>query len=103
MRYVGSLVNIDVNYRYVLGYLIELLEKNPTWTVHVRGHVCCGPSYRISKRRAKKVYKFLVKSGIEKERVSYEGYSDSIPIVFPEKTEEDAAQNRRVDFIIHKE
>jgi len=102
MRYIGSSTSIDINYRYVLEYLIELLCKNPTWTLHIRGHVCCGPSERISVKRAKKVYNFLKRSGIHESRLSYKGYSDQIPLAFPEKTEEDEAMNRRVDFIIRR-
>jgi outer membrane protein OmpA-like peptidoglycan-associated protein len=82
--------------------LIDLLNKNPTWTLHIRGHVCCGPSEKISKKRAKNVYKYLKHAGISPERLTYKGYSDSLPKAFPEKTEADEAQNRRVDFIIHK-
>ena len=36
MRYVGSSTHVDMNYQYVLEYLVEVLEKNPTWTVHIR-------------------------------------------------------------------
>ncbi len=100
MQYVGSNTGIDPNYQYVLDYLIETLQKNKTWTVHVRGHVCCGPSQRISDKRAKKVYCFLKKNGIQESRISYKGYSDSMPIAFPEKTSEDERKNRRVDFVI---
>lgn len=102
MRYIGSNTRIDPNYQYVLDYLIESIQKNPSWTVHVRGHVCCGPSKKISKRRAKKVYRFLKKNGIPKMRLTYKGYSDSLPLAFPEKTSEDEQKNRRVDFIISK-
>lgn len=91
-----------MNYRYVLEYLVELLEKNPTWTVHIRGHVCCGPSERISCKRAKNVYKFLIRLGVNPLRMSYKGYSDTLPLAFPEKTEEDEIMNRRVDFVIHR-
>ncbi len=102
MRYVGSSTSIDMNYRYILEHLVELLEKHPEWTVHIRGHVCCGPSEKISTKRAKKVYQFLLKYGIEEPRLSYKGYSDFMPLVFPEKTEEDEEMNRRVDFVIHR-
>ena len=102
MRYVGSSTRIDMNYRYVLGHLVELLEKNPSWTVHIRGHVCCGPSDKISTKRAKKVYDYLIRRGIDLTRVSYKGYSDKMPLAFPEKTEEDEEMNRRVDFVIHR-
>lgn len=102
MKYVGSNSSIDPNYRYVLEHLVELLIKDTTLHVHVRGHVCCGPSYRLSKKRACKAYRFLKKSGIDPTRLSYKGYSDSAPLAFPEETEEDEIRNRRVDFIISR-
>lgn len=100
MKYVGSNSSVDPNYRYVLEHLVEMLKKDTSLQVHVRGHVCCGPSYRLSKKRACKVYRFLKNSGIHKDRLSFKGYSDSAPLAFPEETEEDEAKNRRVDFII---
>jgi len=102
LQYVGSNTKIDPNYQYVLDYLIETLEKNKSWTVHIRGHVCCGPSQKLSDKRAKKVYCFLKKQGISESRLSYKGYSDTAPLAFPEKTSEDERRNRRVDFIIKK-
>lgn len=102
MKYVGSNSSIDPNYRYVLEHLVELLIKDTTLSVHVRGHVCCGPSYRLSKKRACRAYRFLKKSGIDKQRLSYKGYSDAAPLAFPEETEEDEIRNRRVDFIISR-
>lgn len=102
LKYVGSTSQIDENYQYVLGHLIELLNKDPELYIHVRGHVCCGPSKRLSRKRARKVYKFLKRSGINKSRISYDGYSDALPLIFPEKTKEDEERNRRVDFVLYK-
>jgi len=102
MKYTGSSTKPNIQYRYILEYLIELMEKNPTWKLHIRGHVCCGPDQKTSDKRAKNVYKFLLKKKIDASRLSYKGYSDTKPIVFPEKTDEDAHTNRRVDFMITK-
>lgn len=102
IKYLGKSVYPDENYQYVIDYLVQILQQNPTWTVTIRGHVCCGPSYKISKKRAKNVYKILYHLGIPKERMSYKGESDNFPLAFPEKTDEDAAKNRRVDFILRK-
>lgn len=32
--------------------------------------------------------------------MTYAGYSDTIPAVFPERTDDDERRNRRVDFIL---
>ena len=102
IKYFGESVHVDPTYQYVIGYLVELMEKNPEWTLLVRGHVCCGPAMKVSKKRACKAYKLLIEYGIDKERLRYEGFSDSKPLAFPEKTEDDAAKNRRVDLVITK-
>ncbi len=102
IKYIGKSIYPDDNYQYVIDYLVQQLQQNPKWTVTIRGHVCCGPSYKISKKRAKNVYKILYNLGIPKERMCYKGESDNFPLVFPEKTDEDAAKNRRVDFILRK-
>lgn len=100
IRYIGSSTEIDGNYRYMMEDLVKFLNTYEDFKIHIRGHVCCGPAEKVSKKRAKTVYKFLIRAGIDKERISYKGYSDQIPAVWPEKTEEDAAANRRVDFVI---
>lgn len=102
LRYEGSSVSVDPNYQYVLSYLADQLRKNPQWTLHIRGHVCCGPSEKISEKRAKGVFNYLLGLGIPEDRMSYKGYSDRMPLAFPEKKEEDENMNRRVDFVIHR-
>lgn len=100
IRYIGSSTEIDGNYKYLMEDLVTFLLAYDDFHIHIRGHVCCGPAESVSKKRAKTVYRFLIQAGIDKERISYAGYSDEIPAVWPEKTEEDAAANRRVDFKI---
>lgn len=100
LKYIGSSTSIDPNYRYVMEELIQILAANPKATIHIRGHVCCGPSDRISFKRARRVFKFLVQHGISRQRISFKGYSNKIPLAYPEETEEDEFLNRRVDFII---
>lgn len=102
LRYEGSSVSVDPNYQYTLSYLADLLRKNPKWTLHIRGHVCCGPSEKISEKRARGVYNYLLGLGVPAERMTYKGYSDRMPLAFPEKKEEDENINRRVDFVIHR-
>lgn len=102
LKYVGSNFHVDLNYQYVVDSLITLLQSDSSIRIHIRGHVCCGPSYKLSKRRAKKVYLILKRTGIDQKHMTYKGYSDTLPLSFPEKTKEDEARNRRVDFIIFR-
>lgn len=100
MKYTGSEFQVDPYYKYMLANLVEMAQKDPTLHIHVRGHVCCGPGKRLSRRRARKTYKYLKQAGVNKTQLSFKGYSDKAPLRWPEKTEEDKAANRRVDFIL---
>ena len=81
-------------------HLVEKLKSDNKLFVHIRGHVCCGPGEKISTKRAKKVYNFLKGQGVPVERMSYKGYSNEVPLIWPEKTRDAEASNRRVDFIL---
>lgn len=102
MRYYGSESGVDPYYQYMLDYLVEMVQNNDSISLHVRGHVCCGAAYRLSKKRAKKTYKYLIRAGIDKTRISYKGYSNERPRAWPEKTKKDELVNRRVDFVIRR-
>lgn len=100
MKYTGSESCVDLNYQYLLEELIEYVNKDTTIELHVRGHVCCGSGYKLSRKRAYRAYRYLVKNGIDISRVTYKGYSNTAPLIYPEESPEDEASNRRVDFVI---
>lgn len=102
LPYHGSEYDLDMNYQYVLEELALQLKKDPTIHIHVRGHVCCGDGQRLSRLRAHRVYQFLVDYGAPEERLSWEGYNNRCPHVWPEESDEDEARNRRVDFVLRK-
>lgn len=87
---------LEKSYREITKLAIYLAE-NKNVNAEIRGHVCCGKNMRISKQRAKSVYKRLLKQGIEKDRLSFVGKSNEEPLVFPETTNADRQMNRRVD------
>lgn len=89
-------------YEKELVRLFEFMRDNPTISAHIRGHVCCGDDYQLSSNRAFVVYKYLKKSGIDPSRMSFRGYSNKKPVVYPERTERDRLANRRVDIIFSK-
>jgi len=103
LKFEGANIHIDGNYQYLLETIIEYLKKNPEVYVHIRGHVCCRAGKRISRRRARNVYRFLKRQGISKKRMTHAGYSNTIPLAFPERTDEDERMNRRVDFLLSTE
>lgn len=97
IEFVEGTAKMEIKSYAEIKKLYDYLIANPTVKVIVRGHVCCGNNMRISKSRAKTVYRELVKLGIPKERLDYVGMSNSDPLVFPEKTNADRQRNRRVD------
>ncbi|WP_291119841.1 OmpA family protein [Flavobacterium sp. UBA6135] len=90
------------------GKLYELLlvmQQNPNLEINIQGHLCCMPTDRnnLSTQRAKAIQQFLIHNGIEKSRLSYQGFGSSQPIfTLPEKNEEERAANRRVEIEIIK-
>lgn len=92
----GTSQILPISYREVT-QVAQFMNENPQLKAKIRGHVCCGKNLRMSKSRAKSVYKRLVKIGISKDRLSYLGKSNTEPLAFPEITETDRQKNRRVD------
>lgn len=79
--------------------LFQFLNKNQNVDIFIRGHVCCTSDYNISLSRAKALNDYLVRRGISQNRLSYEGFSNTIPLVWPELSPEDQQRNKRVDVI----
>lgn len=88
---------------FSLDVLYDTLKKNPLLKAHIRGHVCCDNNMRLSRKRAKAVNDFLINMGIPESRISHKGYSNSLPLVYPESDESDRRLNRRVDVIFSVE
>jgi outer membrane protein OmpA-like peptidoglycan-associated protein len=91
----------------------DFLNKYKTIVVRIEGHICCldpkeragdGVDFndggRLSLNRAKVIYEYLVKRGIDKNRLSYVGLGNTKPMISPEVTEDDKKQNRRVEIRI---
>lgn len=109
----------------VLQNLVDFLRQYPAIKIRIEGHICCLKTGRdaldedvsprsvhidenpegyalftLSVNRARYIYEFLVKNGIAATRLQYAGYGRSRPLVEPERTLDDEAQNRRVEIRI---
>lgn len=88
----------------ILNELLETLNENIKLKIEIQGHICCQTEegkYDVSEARAFAIYKFLIKNGINKNRLSYKGFGSKLPIYkLPEKTEEERKTNRRVEIEI---
>ena len=83
--------------------LREVMEQNPTLKIKIDGHVCCQPENeeKLSWRRAKAVYDLLIDSGIDMERLKYEGFGSTRPLYpLPENNYAEINANRRVEIEI---
>ena len=94
-----------------LDYLYKVLERNPSIKIRIEGHVCCVPmnsdaldedtfEKALSVNRAKYIYAYLAKRGIDPKRLSYVGYGRRKPLVAVERSLEDETKNRRVEIRI---
>ena len=89
--------------RHRLYELLQVMENNPNLKIKLLGHVCCMTADRkdLSTQRAKAVMMFLYQSGIEKSRLSFQGFGVSQPVYpIPEKTPEEREANRRVEILV---
>jgi len=94
--------------RPVLQSLLETLLKSEDLKIEIQGHICCkgdsddgfdfdSNNNKLSENRAKVVYDFLIKNGIEPNRLNFVGFGHTQPKVFPEQNTDDEQANRRVE------
>lgn len=104
--YVGNQAVLLKKSEPILPKILAFMQVNPNMKIEIAGHVNVPNRPRVSKdswefdlsvNRAKLVYDYLIKNGIEADRVSYQGYGN-YEMRFPRAISEDKqAQNRRVE------
>lgn len=84
-------------------FLIETLQGDPTLSVVLGGHVCCGTdSKNLSGMRADRIKQILVMEGnISGSRITAVGFGNKKPL-FVEDSEEHRQANRRVEATFYK-
>jgi len=87
--------------------LIDLrcaMEENPGLKIEIQGHICCqtkGDVNNVSTARARAIYNYLIRSKIDRRRMTFKGYGTSRPIhPIPENTPQEEDDNRRVEILI---
>jgi len=93
-----------------LKILLSYLKQHENIRFEIQGHICCdnGPDgmdidsrdYKLSVNRAKFIYDYFVKNGIDAKRMTYKGLASTKPKVYPELTDHDKYLNRRVELLI---
>ncbi len=91
-----------------LDKISKLLLKYKNLQFEIQGHVCCTPPYhkeaidkdtkkrQLSTNRAQTVYKYLLFKKIAKNRMSFKGYGNTVPLG------KGAEYDRRVELVITK-
>lgn len=84
--------------------LYQVLVSHPKLRIEIHGHICCNPNTadtKLSFRRAKFIFTYLLQKGIPLNRLGYKGFGSADPIYkIPEQTAQQAAANRRVEILI---
>lgn len=84
-----------------LDKVVAFLNKNKTISGELSGHTDNVGDKKmnqvLSQNRAKAVYDYLVKNGIDSKRLTYKGYGDTKPKVLND-TDEHRQMNRRTEF-----
>ncbi|MFD2908325.1 OmpA family protein [Flavobacterium ardleyense] len=90
-----------------LDKLVVVMNEHPTMVIFAKSHTDNRGSDKyninLSDRRAKSTVQYLISKGIEKERISGQGFGEIEPkVMCDDCTEEEHAQNRRSEFLIVK-
>jgi outer membrane protein OmpA-like peptidoglycan-associated protein len=111
----GTLIRLnDVNFyvntfaimptsKRAIDELILVMNEFPKLKIEIQGHICCvnKDAKNLSLERARQVKRILMSEGISEKRVQVKGFGVSKPkFPIPEKSEFEAAKNRRVEIMI---
>jgi outer membrane protein OmpA-like peptidoglycan-associated protein len=107
----GGTPEFKIQSESALGQLFLVMQKNPDLVIEIQGHICCekggkdgwdrlSQNDRLSENRAKAVYDYLVKGGIEEDRMTYVGFASTKKLYPEERSAFEEDQNRRVEIMI---
>ena len=86
----------------VLGEIATLLKNNPSWKMRVEGHTdnvgLKAANHTLSHQRAAAVVAWLSGHGVDRTRLTAQGFGDTKPVT-DNGSEEGRARNRRVDLV----
>jgi outer membrane protein OmpA-like peptidoglycan-associated protein len=88
-----------------LDKLVDFMNSNPGIDIEIQGHVNAPNSQskaaqKLSERRAKFVYDYLVSKGVDPKRMTYVGYGNTAMLYQNPKNEDEERANRRVEIKI---
>jgi outer membrane protein OmpA-like peptidoglycan-associated protein len=82
--------------------LRNVMQKHETLKIEIHGHICCTDDdpTDLSGRRAKQIYDYLVKYGIDAERLTHKGFGTTRKLYPLEENVSEKRLNRRVEILI---
>lgn len=87
-----------------LGKVSDFLKKYPGCNIEISGHTCTMGSHeynqKLSEKRARTVYDYMIANKIDPKRLTYKGYSYDQPLTSNDN-EEGRMKNRRTEFRIN--
>ena len=103
MQFPVNNSELSSSFNNKLDKVAGLLEKYPDLKLKVTGHSCDRGSesirLNVSVKRANSVKTYLIKKGVDKNRISTKGASDKSPIA-PNTSDSNREKNRRVELVL---
>lgn len=100
--YAFSKWNVYKTNKPELDYVVKYMKNHPDEKVLLDSHTDERSSdefnMRLSKKRSIDVIQYMVKNGIDSNRIAYKAWGESSPVVKLAKTEKDHQLNRRTEF-----
>lgn len=103
LNFVGGTARLLPESESDLEGLLKSMKTFPGLKIDIQGHICCfkEKNHDLARMRARVVYDYLRKNGIDKSRISYHSFGGSRPIyIIPEANESQREANRRVEIEI---
>jgi outer membrane protein OmpA-like peptidoglycan-associated protein len=109
--FFGNSARIIPESRPVLDGIVTTMERNPGLEIEIQGHVNCPFGWsdcdkktefnmQLSIDRAKAVYDFLIKAGIDTNRMTFKGFGATRMIYPNARSEDKMEKNRRVEIVV---
>ncbi|MEM7369269.1 MAG: OmpA family protein [Bacteroidota bacterium] len=102
MGFRSNSAKLSASVKPKLDYIIRFLDTYPMFKLEVEGHTDSDgraeSNLRLSNQRAASIADYIIRKGeFDTERITFQGYGETRPIV-PNDTEENKEKNRRVEF-----
>lgn len=85
---------------------VDYLLKNPQAEITIIGHTDMVGSdeycMKLSKNRAEEIKDFMVKNGVDDNRIKVKGYGKTMPLWIQEDEDWKAAENRRIEVVLYQ-